>query len=86
MVYKEVKGKHFPVIKIFVSRRLDLPSVTVPNPLYIPVVCGSIYTRKVENGFIRDDAGNNISEKRNAFCEFTVEYLSLIHISEPTRH
>ena len=74
MVYKEVKGEHFPVIKIFVSRRLDIPSVTVSNPLYVPVVCGSTYAGKVDNGFIRDNTGNNISEKRNAFCEFTVEY------------
>lgn len=63
-----------PVIKIFVSRRLDLPSITINNPLYVPTVCGSTYAEQVDSRFTRDDAGDNISEERNSFCEFTVQY------------
>lgn len=61
-------------IKIFVSRRIDTPSVVVSNPLYIPVACGSCYAKNINLGFIRDDNGDNISQKRNSFCEFTVQY------------
>lgn len=62
-------------IKIFVSRRLDLNSVIVPNPLYVPVICGTVYSKnQIIKGCVRDDRGNNISYKRDSFCELTVEY------------
>lgn len=61
-------------IKIFVSRRIDTPSVAVSNPLYVPVVCGSCYAKNINSQFTRDDKGDNISQKRNSFCEFTVQY------------
>ena len=61
-------------IKIFVSRRIDTLSVAVSNPLYVPVACGSCYAKSINPQFIRDDKGDNISQKRNSFCEFTVQY------------
>ena len=63
-------------IKIFVSNRLDINSTIIPNPLYIPVVCGATYRQNkipIKN-IIGDDTGDNISSRRNAFCEFTVQY------------
>lgn len=71
MVNRAVKNSD---IKIFVSRRIDTPSVAVSNPLYVPVVCGSCYAKNINSQFTRDDKGNNISQKRNSFCEFTVQY------------
>lgn len=61
-------------IKIFVSRRIDIDSVTVPNPLYIPVRCGAVYDENDNSPYAGDDTGENISEKRMTFCEFTVQY------------
>ena len=59
-------------IKIFVSKRVDLPSEDVPNQIYEPIVCGGVFAKRpLRNG---DDRGNNISAKRNSYCEFTVLY------------
>ena len=74
MIYKEVKETHPAIIRIFVSRRLDLPSMIIHNPLYVATVCGSVYADEVNDCFNRDDTGDNISTKRNSFCEFTVQY------------
>lgn len=64
-----------PIIKIFVSRRLDLPSTVVNNPVYVPVVCGATYMIEKELLTINGDyIGDNISSRRNSFCEFTVQY------------
>lgn len=66
-----------PDIKIFVSHRIDLDSETIDNPLYIPVRCGAVYDERTEEeigGMLGDDTGDNISEKRNSFCELTVQY------------
>ena len=63
-----------PDIKIFVSHRIDLDSVTIDNPLYIPVRCGAVYDERETVGMLGDDTGDNISEKRMSFCELTVQY------------
>ena len=63
-----------PNIKIFVSRRIDLDSLTVDNPLYVPVRCGAVFDQDQHPRFQGDDTGENISEKRGSFCEFTVQY------------
>lgn len=62
-----------PKIKIFVSRRIDVDSVFVPNPLYIPVRCGAVFDLSPSQ-VQGDDTGNNISEKRMTFSELTVQY------------
>ena len=63
-----------PDIKIFVSHRIDLDSETIDNPLYIPVRCGAVYDERKDVKMLGDDTGDNISEKRMDFCEFTVMY------------
>lgn len=61
-------------IKIFSSHRIDLDSETVHNSLYIPVRCGTVFDERKDNTMLGDDTGENISEKRESFCEFTVQY------------
>lgn len=66
-----------PDIKIFVSHRIDLDSVTIDNPLYIPVRCGATFDERTEEeigGMLGDDTGDNISEKRFTYNELTVMY------------
>lgn len=66
-----------PDIKIFVSHRIDLDSETIDNPLYIPVRCGAVYDERTPEKIgeiLGDDTGDNISEKRESFCELTVHY------------
>lgn len=61
-------------IKIFVSHRIDIDSELINNPLYIPVRCGAVFDQENPIGILGDDTGDNISEKRMSFCEFTVQY------------
>lgn len=63
-----------PDIKIFVSHRIDLDAETIDNPLYVPVRCGAVYDEREDVTMLGDDTGDNISEKRNSFCELTVQY------------
>lgn len=62
-----------PEIQIFVSRRIDVNSLSVPNPLYIPIRCGAVFDSSL-TPIQGDNTGNNISRKRIAFCELTVQY------------
>lgn len=61
-------------IKIFVSDRIDLDSSTFDNPLLIPVRCGAVYDDSNSSDTLGDDTGDNISNRRMTFCEFTVQY------------
>lgn len=61
-------------IKIFVSHRIDLDSEIVETPIYVPVRCGAIYDKNQSSSIIGDDTGENISQLRMSFCEFTVQY------------
>ena len=61
-------------IKIFVSHRIDIESEVINNPLYIPVRCGAVFDTKNPMNILGDDTGDNISERRMTFCEFTVQY------------
>lgn len=63
-----------PDIKIFVSHRIDQDSVTIDNPPYIPVRCGAVYDEREGVTMLGDDTGDNISERRESFCELTVLY------------
>lgn len=73
----ENKENTQPVIKIFVSHRIDQNATTIDNPLFVPVRCGAVYDKrdpKEYGNMLGDDTGDNISEKRNSFCELTVLY------------
>ena len=61
-------------IKIFVSRRIDTNSTFINNPLYFPVRCGAVFDTDSNPRYVGDDSGDNISGRRNSFCEFTVQY------------
>ena len=61
-------------IKIFVSHRIDVESVQIENPLYIPMRCGAIFDTNPNHFIPGDNTGDNISFKRNSFCELTVQY------------
>lgn len=63
-----------PEIKIFVSHRIDIDSELVDNPLYVPLRCGAVFDEENSMKIAGDDTGDNISEKRMSFCEFTVQY------------
>lgn len=69
------KGKpSSPDIKIFVSNRIDQDSEVIDNPLYIPVRCGAVFDNRENITMLGDDTGDNISEKRESYCELTVQY------------
>lgn len=61
-------------IKIFVSHRIDQDNVLVPNPIYTPIRCGAFYDKRENIEMLGDNTGDNISEKRLNFNEFTVMY------------
>lgn len=61
-------------IKIFVSHRIDIDSELIDNPLYVPVRCGAVFDKENPMNIQGDDTGDNISDKRMIFCEFTVQY------------
>lgn len=61
-------------IQIFVSHRIDIDSELVDNPIYVPVRCGAAFDLENPMGIPGDDTGDNISERRMSFCEFTVQY------------
>ena len=61
-------------IKIFISERIDVQSNQVDNPIYVPVRCGAIFDELNPLCLLGDDSKQNISSRRNSFCEFTVQY------------
>lgn len=61
-------------IKIFVSHRINIDSETIDNPLYVNVRCGAVFDEREGITMQGDDTGDHISEKRDSFCEFTVQY------------
>ena len=69
-----MRGPATPDIKICVSCRIDLDSETVRNPLYLPVRCGAACDPRRDTGIQGDDTGENISDRRMTFNEFTVQY------------
>lgn len=63
-----------PDIAIMVSRRIDINSMVINNPLYYPMRCGAVFDLNTSSTIPGDNTGNNISQKRNSFCELTVQY------------
>lgn len=54
--------------------RIDRKSVQINNSLYVPIRCGAVYDETENSPIAGDHTGNNISLKRDSFCEFTVQY------------
>lgn len=50
------------------------PYVTPEQPCYVPIQVGAALNRQDIDGMIRDDTGDNISEKNRSFCELTALY------------
>lgn len=61
-------------IEIYVSNRIDLESQAVDNPLFLPIRCGAALDTREDVSMLGDDTGDNISEKRESYCELTVLY------------
>lgn len=61
-------------IKIFVSHRIDKDSELVDNPIFVPVRCGAVFDPRENVAIQGDDTGENISQRRMTFNEFTVLY------------
>ena len=61
-------------IKVFVSHRIDLESFKIDNNIYVPVRCGACFDKRENPDMIGDDTGVNISDKRESYCELTVQY------------
>lgn len=61
-------------IKIFVSHRIDIDSVTIDNPLFVPIRCGAVYDKREHVTMLGDNTGDNISDKRDFLGEITVQY------------
>lgn len=67
-------NRNKPDIKIFVSHRIDIESEIIENNLYVPVRCGAVFDNNSNCQILGDNTGDNISEKRDIFNEFTVLY------------
>ena len=61
-------------IRIFVSHRIAIAGGVIDNDLYVPVCCGAVFDDQNPMGILGDDTGDNISQRRMSFCEFTVQY------------
>ncbi|MGM9579679.1 MAG: DUF4422 domain-containing protein [Anaerovibrio sp.] len=62
-------------IKLFISHRIDRNSPIIVNNIFTPIYCGATYkVDRWSKGIIGDNTGDNISSKRESFCEFTVQY------------
>ena len=61
-------------IKIFVSHRIDFDSIKIENDVFIPVRCGACFDKRKDTNIIGDNSGINISNKRESYCELTVQY------------
>lgn len=44
------------------------------DEMYIPVMAGSVFRDYVPAGYVRDDTGDNISDRNASFCELTALY------------
>ena len=62
-------------VKIFVSHRIDIDSEILSSQIFVPMRCGAVFDDRSYH-IQGDDTGDNISEKRMSYCEFTVQYWS----------
>lgn len=60
--------------QIFVAHRIDIKSECIENSIYQDIRCGAVFDSGSATCLAGDDTGENISERRMSFCEFTVQY------------
>lgn len=60
-------------VKIFSTQRIDKKSIIIENNIITPIRCGAVYD-KSKSDIFGDNTGDNISEKRNSYCELTTQY------------
>lgn len=61
-------------IKIFSSHRIDFDSEIIQNEIITPIRCGAIFDKRNNVNILGDNIGDNISQKKDSFCELTVLY------------
>ena len=61
-------------VKIFVSHRIGVDSALPDCKAYIPVLCGTASDKSNAGSIIGDNTGDNISDKKSIYGEFTVQY------------
>ncbi len=68
------EGENPVRIKIFSTQRIDKQCDVFDCDSIIPIRCGAVYDESYGGDIIGDDTGDNISSKRNSFCELTTQY------------
>lgn len=68
-------------IVVCVSHRTDIKSITIDSDLYLPVHCGADFINSDDDCIQPDNQGENISCKKLAYSELTVQYWAWKNIS-----
>lgn len=61
-------------IYIGCSYRIDHDTYDISNEMIHPIRCGACFDKINRNNLLGDDTGENVSNKRNSYCELTVQY------------
>lgn len=61
-------------IYIGCSYRIDQDTYKISNEMIHPIRCGACFDQINRNNIPGDNTGDNISNKRNSYCELTVQY------------
>ena len=65
----------FPNIKLFMTYSPNRHDRIFRHPLFYPVLAGSIFQEEsASKRFLRDNTGDNISQKNPYYCELTTQY------------
>lgn len=68
-------GNRNPDIRIFITYSPNRKDRIFRHPLFYPVIAGSAFqTESVAGGFLKDNTGDNISQKNPYYCELTTQY------------
>lgn len=65
-------------IAVVTHKEYEIPE----SPLYIPIMAGAVFCENVPKSYVRDDSGDNISDKNSTFSELTALYWLWKHHDE----